>query len=210
MRARVTRQQILDAAASLFAERGYAVGTSDIIRAAGVNKGSLYFHFDSKEALAHEIIAQQHQLSTTVDDETVADEPPLIRLIAVTARLAAQARSNPLVRAGHRLSMDAPAFEEPPREPFTHWIELFTQLLTRARADGVVAGHAPPETYAFIAVTVYAGAQVVLTSLGDGYGALEDAVESSWLALLPAILTDASQENVVATVQRAMQLAQIN
>jgi AcrR family transcriptional regulator len=206
-RAKATRQHILDAAAVLFGERGYAVGISDIIRAAGVNKGSLYFHFESKEALAHEIIALQHELSMTVDDETLADAPPLIRLIAVTTRLSAQAHSSPLAKAGHRLSMDASAFEEPPREPFAHWIALFTQLLTTARAEGVVTGNAPAETYAFIAVTLFAGAQVVLTSLGDESGALESAVTSAWVALLPAILTDASHENAASTVSRAVELA---
>ena len=205
----MTRQRILDAATLLFSERGYAVGIADIIQAAGVNKGSLYFHFDSKEALAHEIIALQHQFSMTVDDDTLADEPPLVRLIAVTARLSAQAHSSPLAKAGHRLSLDGSAFEEPPREPFAHWIALFTQLLAAAEVDGTVAGNVPPETYAFIAVTLFAGAQVVLASLGDEPGALKEAVTSAWVALLPAILSDASRENVSSTVARAVQLSEV-
>lgn len=48
-----TRQTILSAAARVFEERGYQMATiSEILTAAGVTKGALYFHFPSKEDLA--------------------------------------------------------------------------------------------------------------------------------------------------------------
>lgn len=48
----VTREQILDAAARLLAERGLpAVTTKEIARAAGVAEGTLYKHFSGKEEL---------------------------------------------------------------------------------------------------------------------------------------------------------------
>ena len=47
-----TRSRILEAARRLFYEQGYhATGISTILREAGVNSGSLYHHFDSKDAL---------------------------------------------------------------------------------------------------------------------------------------------------------------
>ena len=47
-----TRQRILDAAARLFHEQGYAAtGISTILREAGVNAGSLYHFFPNKDAL---------------------------------------------------------------------------------------------------------------------------------------------------------------
>ena len=43
----------------LFAEVGYqATGLGDIIERAEMTKGALYYHFDSKEALATAIIAE--------------------------------------------------------------------------------------------------------------------------------------------------------
>ena len=47
------RQKILDAAESLIEQRGYsALGVAEICKAAGVPKGSFYYFFASKEALA--------------------------------------------------------------------------------------------------------------------------------------------------------------
>ncbi len=47
-----TRERIVEASAALFNIRGYAGTTmSDIIEAVGVQKGGIYRHFDSKEAI---------------------------------------------------------------------------------------------------------------------------------------------------------------
>ena len=54
------KQQLLDRAAELFAERGYAeTRVIDIVRAAGVAKGLFYWYFENKEALFKEL-AEQH------------------------------------------------------------------------------------------------------------------------------------------------------
>lgn len=50
------KQQLLDRAAELFAERGYSeTRVIDIVRAAGVAKGLFYWYFDNKEALFEEL-----------------------------------------------------------------------------------------------------------------------------------------------------------
>ena len=51
------KQQLLDHAAELFAERGYAATrVVDICARAGVAKGLFYWYFDSKEDLLHELV----------------------------------------------------------------------------------------------------------------------------------------------------------
>ncbi|MBE2202078.1 MAG: TetR family transcriptional regulator [Anaerolinea sp.] len=46
------RDQILNAALSLFARQGFAhTSMNDIVRASGVSKGGVYWHFQSKDAL---------------------------------------------------------------------------------------------------------------------------------------------------------------
>ena len=51
------KQQLLDHAAELFAERGYAeTRVIDIVRAAGVAKGLFYWYFENKEAVFRELV----------------------------------------------------------------------------------------------------------------------------------------------------------
>src|SRR3954451_23312416 len=56
-RSRVTREKLLAHARTLFGERGYAaVGTEEIVRAAGVTRGALYHQFPGKEALFEAVV----------------------------------------------------------------------------------------------------------------------------------------------------------
>lgn len=52
-----TRKRVLDAAARVFRQKGYAATRlSDIAAAAGMQTGSLYYHFESREALVEEML----------------------------------------------------------------------------------------------------------------------------------------------------------
>jgi TetR/AcrR family transcriptional regulator, transcriptional repressor for nem operon len=51
------RQRLIEAAADLFGHRAYsAIGVAEICARAGVNKGSFYYFFESKEALALAVV----------------------------------------------------------------------------------------------------------------------------------------------------------
>src|ERR1700726_2703490 len=53
------RNELLELAATLFAERGLRATTvRDIADAAGILSGSLYHHFDSKESMVDEILRE--------------------------------------------------------------------------------------------------------------------------------------------------------
>ena len=63
-RPNVSRQKVLDAAAELAAHRGISATTVDDIAAeAGVAKGSVYYNFESKEALYGQLITDALQRS---------------------------------------------------------------------------------------------------------------------------------------------------
>jgi AcrR family transcriptional regulator len=54
---RSAREEILDAAAELFAERGYAAtSTRTIAERVGIRQASLYYHFPSKEQILAELL----------------------------------------------------------------------------------------------------------------------------------------------------------
>lgn len=59
-RERSARERILDAAEELFAERGYAgAATKRIAEAAAVPEGLIFYHFGTKRALLHALIAER-------------------------------------------------------------------------------------------------------------------------------------------------------
>jgi len=79
------RQEILDAAAAVFAEAGYASATvREVGERAGILSGSLYHHFDSKETMLQEILQPfLDDLTETYEDIAASDRPPLEQLEAL-------------------------------------------------------------------------------------------------------------------------------
>ena len=76
------KEKILTAAQSLIERRGYsALGVAEICKTAGVPKGSFYYFFESKEALALAVI-DEHWAAERRDWDRVlkADAEPLQRL----------------------------------------------------------------------------------------------------------------------------------
>ena len=59
-----TRQQIIDAAYTLFYQRGFMrTGVDAIANEAGITKRTLYQHFGSKDELIEAVLAHQHQMA---------------------------------------------------------------------------------------------------------------------------------------------------
>jgi AcrR family transcriptional regulator len=79
------RDELLGIAAVLFAERGFRNTTvRDIADAAGILSGSLYHHFDSKEAMVDELLDTfQQQLFDTFEGIVASDRGPRAKLEAV-------------------------------------------------------------------------------------------------------------------------------
>ena len=79
-----TRAALIDAARPLFAERGYAaVGTEQIVAAARVTRGALYYHFEDKRDLFRAVYAEvDRELVEGVARVALAEPDPWQRMIA--------------------------------------------------------------------------------------------------------------------------------
>jgi len=91
------RQRIVDAAAEVFAERGYGgAGVDEIARRAGVNKAMLYYHVGDKAALFGEVVSSNvgciRQAVTAALAET---DDPRERLRAIPRAFARTLRRRP-------------------------------------------------------------------------------------------------------------------
>jgi AcrR family transcriptional regulator len=86
------RGPLLDAAAALFRARGFhASSMRDIARAAGMLPGSMYYHFESKEALLVAVYAEGVQRICDAVDRAVAEAGDRA---SPRARLAAACRAH--------------------------------------------------------------------------------------------------------------------
>jgi AcrR family transcriptional regulator len=65
------RQRLLDAAATVFSERGLDVGVDEIARVAGVGIGTLYRRFPTKDALVSELVRQVYDDFLAVANEAL-------------------------------------------------------------------------------------------------------------------------------------------
>ncbi len=93
------RQEILDTAATVFAEKGILAATvRDISERAGILSGSLYHHFASKEEMIADILAPVIRSQIDEFDRIVAehDDPAEIIRLVIEAEVAQSSRT-PLV-----------------------------------------------------------------------------------------------------------------
>lgn len=90
-RSTATKEQIVEAAASLLASKGYeATSLDDVAAAAGITKGTVYYHFDSKEALYWAVVAPNVAKTVLRAEEAVARNPSprdaIIELVMLLTR----------------------------------------------------------------------------------------------------------------------------
>lgn len=135
--------EVLEAAARVFHERGYAnASVQDVADAVGILKGSLYHYINTKEDLLYRLLEEVHEEVEQVL-ETVAAEPdlgPLERLhLYVSRQIAYNARN--LVRISVYYH-DVERLSEERRDAI-HALrrkheDFVTDLIRRAQEDGAV------------------------------------------------------------------------
>ncbi|MER7010698.1 TetR/AcrR family transcriptional regulator [Saccharopolyspora sp. NPDC000359] len=76
VRAELTRQRILTAAARVFAEHGYAAGTTNrIAERAGISIGSLYQYYPNKDAILAELLTRHLEADRSAETLRHQEEP---------------------------------------------------------------------------------------------------------------------------------------
>jgi AcrR family transcriptional regulator len=132
------RQRLIDAAAEVFAARGFDATLDDIARDAGVNVATAYRHFANKHELAREFLQQCVDRAVAVAEEAAAEPDPWVgvtRFLELSLEMIASNRAlvDVLTRA-----YGADHFAELLRRSSGP----LEQLLARGRAAGAVRADA--------------------------------------------------------------------
>jgi len=162
-RSRDTRRRLVRTAMRLWTERGFETGIEDttvdeIVAAAGVTKGTFYFHFAHKEEILLELGYQTASLlyeeaARCVKARRSIDES----LRKVTNTLAASVKAAPPAAVGRAMS----EFLRPRRpgdEPlarFPSFAQALEMLFVRAREEGEVTDQVDPAEMAQIVEALY-------------------------------------------------------
>lgn len=187
--AHATRELIVQAAGVVFAGKNYAQATlGDVISVAAVTQGALDLHFDSKKAVALEVIARQHQLFMDAGQSLLQKEMAgLPSMIVLSRDLAHHITTNSLVQAGLRLSTEsADVFIETASGPYEDWIRTCETLVRRAVSDGDISPEHDPARLAAYVIATFTGVQS-LSQARTGWADILDRLEEMWRFILGGI-----------------------
>jgi AcrR family transcriptional regulator len=180
-----TRAQILRAACREFATKAYSsVSLDDILAAAEVTRGAMYFHFRSKHALAEAVMNQRSAMTRDAIVEIMARKlSGLETIIDIVYLVAAQDYTTEVGRAGLNLMDSVGRIEGVQAQRLDEWIKGMSQAVARAVDEGDVLASSDPEDVARLIIAVYTGTRLI-TELNNAEQFLRN-MEKSWNFILP-------------------------
>lgn len=189
-RSETTRQKILNAAIDLFSEVGYAAaGLGEIIERAGMTKGALYHHFDSKEALATAVIEQGTKLTSDAFERVCESSSPalenMIHGVFVVTDLVV---TNKTARTAEQLTRGLAGFNSTASHVWSNRLAVMTTQATRAVAEGDLPEGLDPYAVSESILNAMLGTELISDTADDNdhIKRLTRALE----ILLPAIVAE--------------------
>lgn len=192
-RSEATRKKIVNAAVDLFAEVGYqATGLGDIIERAELTKGALYYHFDSKEALATAIVEDGADTAlTTFRNISESSVPALENLIHSLFVLADLIRTDKTVRAGAQLHRAFGKFNQATVAIHHQLLAEVVDQVKQAIDEGDLRTDQDAQVVGEVVVGAMLGAELVSTMRSGGADLIQ-RIATTWSLLLPALVEEAS------------------
>jgi AcrR family transcriptional regulator len=193
LRAIATRDAIIRAAAAIFDAQGYAAtGVDQIIKAAGITKGGLYFHFRSKAAIAEALVRQVEETWEGLRERVEADAAVhgwshLEQLHQVALAVAEESRTSIATSGAIRLSDEWNAIATELPVPLRTWVHFTVRQLELAQAAGEAAASLDILAAARVIVSSIYGIDRVSRRPGEDRSKLADRIEEWWTLLLPGL-----------------------
>ena len=192
-RAIATRGKIIDAAVVLFDEVGYtSIGLGDIIERADITKGALYYHFDSKEALAEAIIEEAtHRVMAAFDDVTASSTPTLENMIHGSFVVLSLVAKDRVARIGRQLARALGQYSDAGAGTYQQWAQVVVTQARKAKEEGDLRPNLDADTVGETIVAVLLGAEQLSSAITKGQDMMTRLIWA-WDVLLPGIVEDES------------------
>jgi TetR/AcrR family transcriptional repressor of nem operon len=186
-----TRQKIVQTAAVLFNQKGFTgCSMGDIVAASGLEKGTLYGHFSTKEELA--LLAFDYAWKDTSDKrlrnvETVSNAVDKLRLhIDNYVNTPSFPGGCPLLNSAVDADDGNPAVRIRVRNALKGWEDLLAKIVEDGQSAGEINPEIDPHSVANLVISMLEGATVV-GRINKRSAALDDAQRHLSLYLETAV-----------------------
>ncbi|OKH53189.1 TetR family transcriptional regulator [Calothrix sp. HK-06] len=182
-----TKAMIIEKAASLFNQQGYAGSSmSDIMQVTGLQKGGIYNHFRSKDDLALQAFDYAVlQIQRRYREAWASKQNAIERLQAIVDvfRIYIDNPQHPIIKGGCPLlntaieSDDAhPALKARAQQAMDSWRQLFRRIIEKGIKKGEVNPNIDADEVASILISLLEGS-VMMSKLNDNSIHLERAIK---------------------------------
>lgn len=174
----------------LFSEIGYpATGLGEIIERADMTKGALYYHFDSKEALAAAIIDEAGaRILATFRGITESPSPALENIIHGLFVVTDYTDTDKLARIGMQLMRTFTGLNEAAGRVYADWLDELVEQVNQAGVEGDLRPGLDTKGTAEVILGSMLGAEAIASATSTGSD-LRQRVARTWDLLLPAIVS---------------------
>jgi TetR/AcrR family transcriptional regulator, transcriptional repressor for nem operon len=182
-----TKAMIIERAASLFNQQGYAGSSmSDIMQVTGLQKGGIYNHFRSKDDLALQAFdyavlqIQKRYREAWASKQHAADR---LQAIVDVFRIYIDNPQHPIIKGGCPLlntaveSDDAhPALKARAQQAMDSWRQLFRRIIEKGIKKGEINPNVDADEVASILISLLEGS-IMMSKLNDDSVHLERAIK---------------------------------
>ncbi|WP_042366169.1 ScbR family autoregulator-binding transcription factor [Streptacidiphilus neutrinimicus] len=193
-RAERTRDTLIQAAAEVFGELGFAgASMMKIADRAGLTMGAVYFHFRSKDELAQLLVQEQpkHVVPPHASEG-------LQQAVDITLTWAYRMPKDPILQAGARLVWEQENFASPQANSHDQWTEIISEALQVALARRELRAGTDVDTLSRLVVDACTGAQMrsYVETSDRTRPNLPERVEDMWHCLLPAFAVPSAVKRI--------------
>lgn len=177
-----TRAHILKTTRHLFTTQGFSnTSVNTIISATGVKKGSLYYHFASKEELGLAVLLDAQEEFTGFLNDSFQGENPVDKIINSCEMLLDFLQKQNFVggclfgNTALEMNDGNSKFGKIIQDVFDHWTTKIEQHLTQGQADGSFTSNIPIPALATTVVATIEGG-IMMSRVSKGQNGLADCV----------------------------------